>query len=236
MAKIVAVDLGLMPYAHALELQRATAKARLSGELRDDVLLLVEHPPVVTLGRAAQKAHVVVPQALLAMRGVEVFEVERGGDVTFHGPGQLVGYPIFDLRNHKQDLHWYLRQLEESLILALQSYELVAWRNAGYTGVWVAPERPRKIASIGVHARDWVTWHGFALNVRTDLSFFDLIIPCGIQNVEMTSMAREMGSDDVSLVQVLPDVANALGSAFERDVEWESAERLGILPTPQTAS
>jgi len=236
MGRIVAVDLGLLPYAQALEIQRAAARARLSGELRDDVLLLVEHPPVVTLGRAAQKAHVVVPQDLLATRGVEVFEVERGGDVTFHGPGQLVGYPIFDLRQHKQDLHWYLRQLEEALILALQSYELLAWRNAGYTGVWVGPERPRKIASIGVHARDWVTWHGFALNVTTDLTFFELIVPCGIQNVEMTSLARETGRDDVTVVRALPDVANALGSAFERDVEWESADILATLSTQTSAS
>ena len=236
MGRIVAVDLGLLPYAQALELQRAAARARLSGELRDDVLLLVEHPPVVTLGREAQKAHVVVPQDLLATRGVEVFEVERGGDVTFHGPGQLVGYPIFDLRQHKQDLHWYLRQLEEALILALQSYELLAWRNAGYTGVWVGPERPRKIASIGVHARDWVTWHGFALNVTTDLTFFELIVPCGIQNVEMTSLARETGRDDVTVVRALPDVANALGSAFERDVEWESADILATLSSQTSAS
>ena len=235
MPRIVAVDLGLRPYAKALEIQRAAARARLSGELRDDVLLLVEHPPVVTLGRAAQKANVAVPQDMLATRGVEVFEVERGGDVTFHGPGQLVGYPIFDLRQHKQDLHWYLRQLEEALILALQSYELLAWRNAGYTGVWVGPERPRKIASIGVHARDWVTWHGFALNVTTDLTFFDLIVPCGIQNVEMTSLARETSRDDVTVVRALPDVANALGSAFERDVEWESADILGTLSTQTSA-
>ncbi len=236
MAKIVAVDLGLVPYSQALELQRAAAKARLAGELRDDVLLLVEHPPVVTLGRAAQKAHVVVPQELLATRGVEVFEVERGGDVTFHGPGQLVGYPIFDLRNHKQDLHWYLRQLEESIIVALQSYDLMAWRNAGFTGVWVGPERPRKIASIGVHARDWVTWHGFALNITTDLTFFELIVPCGIQNVEMTSLARETGRDDVSVVRALPDVANALASAFERDMEWVSADILGDLRSQLSAS
>lgn len=236
MTRIVAVDLGLLPYAQALEIQRAAARARLSSELRDDVLLLVEHPPVVTLGRAAQAAHVAVPKDLLATRGVEVFDVERGGDVTFHGPGQLVGYPIFDLRTHKQDLHWYLRQLEEALILALQSYGLLAWRNTGFTGVWVGPERPRKIASIGIHVRDWVTWHGFALNVRTDLSFFDLIIPCGIQNVEMTSLARETGRGDVSVVRALPDVANAVGSAFERDVEWESADQLRLLSTPQTAT
>ena len=227
MARIVAIDLGFMPYAESLEIQRAAAKARIANELGEDVLLLVEHPPVVTLGRAAQSAHVVVPRDLLASRGVEVFDVERGGDVTFHGPGQLVGYPIFDLKTHKQDLHWYLRQLEEALIVALQAYGISAWRNAGYTGVWVAPERPRKIASIGVHARDWVTWHGFAFNVTTDLTFFDLIVPCGIQNVEMTSLARETGRDDVSVVRALPDVANAFGSTFSRDVEWEDP---AILP------
>ena len=230
MARILAIDLGLMPYAEALEIQRAAAKARIAHELGEDVLLLVEHPPVVTLGRAAQSARVVVPRDLLASRGVEVFDVERGGDVTFHGPGQLVGYPIFDLRTHKQDLHWYLRQLEEALIVALQAYGISAWRNVGYTGVWVAPEPPRKIASIGVHARDWVTWHGFAFNVTTDLTFFDLIVPCGIQNVEMTSLARETGREDVSVVRALPDVANAFGSTFARDVEWEDPAILPLLP------
>jgi lipoyl(octanoyl) transferase len=126
---------------------------------------------------------------LLAARGVERFEVERGGDVTFHGPGQLVGYPIIDLKRHKRDLHWYLRQVEEALIVALGTLGIPAERNPGYTGVWT---RGRKIASIGVHARDWVTWHGFALNVSTDLSYFDLMVPCGIQAVTMTSICREI--------------------------------------------
>jgi lipoate-protein ligase B len=111
----------------------------------------------------------------LASKGVEVFEVERGGDVTFHGPGQLVGYPIIDLKRHRQDLHWFLRQVEEALIRTLAEYDIPAERNIGLTGVWT---KARKIASIGVHARDWVTWHGFALKVTTDLSFFDFIVPC----------------------------------------------------------
>lgn len=225
-----------MPYGEALELQRTLARARVAGELRDDVLLLVEHPPVVTLGRAAQSARVAVPKELLAARGVEVFDVERGGDVTFHGPGQLVGYPIFDLKEHKRDLHWYLRQLEEALIGTLQGYGIVGWRNAGYTGVWVDPERPRKIASIGVHARDWVTWHGFALNVLTNLEFFELIVPCGIQNVQMTSLARETGRSDLTVVRVLPDVANAFATTFEREIDWQSREALPLAPTPSQTS
>src|SRR5204863_9075804 len=117
-----------------------------------------------------------------------LFDVERGGDVTFHGPGQLVGYPIIDLKRHKQDLHWYLRQLERALISTLSDFGISAERNPGYTGVWTGG---RKIASIGVHARDWVTWHGFALNVTTDLSYFDTIVPCGIDGVVMTSIEKQ---------------------------------------------
>jgi lipoyl(octanoyl) transferase len=124
-----------------------------------------------------------------------VFEVERGGDVTYHGPGQLVGYPIFDLREHREDLHWYLRQLEEALIVGLAGFGIAGERNAGYTGVWT---KGRKIASIGVHAKQWVTWHGFALNVTTELSAFDLIIPCGIPGVVMTSVAKELAGEGVS--------------------------------------
>jgi lipoyl(octanoyl) transferase len=118
-----------------------------------------------------------------------VFDVERGGDITFHGPGQLVGYPILDLRAHREDLHWYLRQLEEVLIRALADFGIAAERRPKLTGVWT---NGRKIASIGVHAKSWVTWHGFALNVTTDLSYFDLMVPCGIANVEMTSVAKEL--------------------------------------------
>ncbi|HVD62174.1 MAG TPA: lipoyl(octanoyl) transferase LipB, partial [Gemmatimonadaceae bacterium] len=160
------VNLGTVPYEDALELQREMAKERISGAIPQDVLLLLEHPPVVTMGRSAKSRHLVASKEFLSSRGVELFDVERGGDVTFHGPGQLVGYPIIDLKRHRQDLHWYLRQVEEALIRTLAAYSIPAERNPGLTGVWT---KGRKIASIGVHARDWVTWHGFALNVTTDL-------------------------------------------------------------------
>jgi lipoyl(octanoyl) transferase len=178
------VQAGTMPYREALEWQRSLAEDRIAGRLDHDVLVLLEHPPVVTLGRNSQAAHVLRPH------GIDVFEVERGGDVTFHGPGQLVGYPILDLKAYKQDLHWYLRTLEQALIDALARLDIPAERNPGYTGVWT---RGRKIASIGIHVKQWVTWHGFALNVTTDLSHFDRIVPCGIQGVEMTSVEREKG-------------------------------------------
>ncbi len=183
------VDLGVLPYGDALALQRDAARARLAGTLSHDVLLLVEHPPVITLGRSTKAGHLLATSNQLSARGVELYEVERGGDITFHGPGQLVGYPIVDLTRHTQDLHWYLRQLEDVMMRALAACGIDAARNPGKTGVWV---RDRKIASIGVHARQWVTWHGFALNVTTDLSYFDLMVPCGIQDVVMTSVEREL--------------------------------------------
>jgi lipoyl(octanoyl) transferase len=182
-------SLGTMSYAAALEVQRAAARARIDGTLADDLLLLVEHPAVVTTGRSTKAANVLLTPEAFAARGVELFDVDRGGDVTFHGPGQLVGYPIVDLQNHKADLHWYLRQLETALIRALASWGIVAAQNPGLTGVWTSG---RKIASIGVHARQWITWHGFALNVTTDLSYFDMLVPCGIANVTMTSIEQEL--------------------------------------------
>ena len=172
-----------------MTLQRRLAEDRLSGKLATDLLLLCEHPPVITLGRGTKPSSLPLDIESLRRRGIEVFEVERGGDVTYHGPGQLVGYPIFHLGQHKQDLHWYLRQLEEVLIVALREFGIAAERNVGYTGVWTGG---RKIASIGVHAKQWVTWHGFALNVTTDLSAFDLIVPCGIPGVIMTSVAADL--------------------------------------------
>ena len=221
-------NLGTLPYAEALELQRAAARARITGEVPQDLLLLVEHPPVVTLGRSSKERHLVASKELLAGRGVELFEVERGGDVTFHGPGQLVGYPIVDLKRHKQDLHWYLRQVEEALIIALGELGVPGARSAGYTGVWTAhPGEPRKIASIGVHARDWVTWHGFALNVNTDLTYFDLIVPCGIAGVDMTSVAREV-SAPVDMARVRDAVARAFGSVFSLEPRFVSRDSLPI--------
>jgi lipoyl(octanoyl) transferase len=180
------IEAGLVPYDAALTWQRDLARARIEGRLGHDVLLLLEHPPVVTLGRGARGGH------LLDRAGIEVIEVERGGDVTYHGPGQLVGYPILDLTQHRTDLHWYLRTLEQALIAALADLAVPAVRRPGYTGVWTGG---RKIASIGVHVKQWVTWHGFALNVTTDLSQFDRIVPCGIEGVEMTSVEREGGGE-----------------------------------------
>ena len=220
---LLTTQLGTVSYAVALELQRDLARRRIAGEIDEDLLLLLEHPPVVTLGRTAKEAHIISSPERLRARGIEVHEVERGGDVTFHGPGQLVGYPIFDLKRHRQDLHWYLRQVEEALIVALEEVGIEAERNSGYTGVWT---RGRKIASIGVHARDWVTWHGFALNVATELAYFDLIVPCGIQGVTMTSLARELGAGAPSLDVVAADAAAEFGALFGLAVEELPVERL----------
>jgi lipoate-protein ligase B len=206
------VPLGRLEYGEALELQRNIARDRIAGTIPQDVLLLLEHPPVVTLGRGSKEKHLVASPEFLKSKGVEVFEVERGGDVTFHGPGQLVGYPIFDLKRHRQDLHWYLRKIEEALINTLADFGIPGERNPAYTGVWT---RGKKIASIGVHARDWVTWHGFALNVTTDLSFFELIVPCGIDGVVMTSIAREVGLDDISQQDVRDRVSAKFAEAFD---------------------
>jgi lipoate-protein ligase B len=206
------VSLGRVPYGEALELQRSIAKDRISGAIPQDVLLLLEHPPVVTLGRSSKEKHLMASPEFLRTRGVEVFDVERGGDVTFHGPGQLVGYPIIDLKRHRLDLHWYLRRIEQALIDTLADYDIPGERNPAFTGVWT---RGKKIASIGVHARDWVTWHGFALNVTTDLSFFDLIVPCGIPGVVMTSIARELGAEDVSGQDVRERVTAKFADVFD---------------------
>ncbi|NUQ19618.1 MAG: lipoyl(octanoyl) transferase LipB [Gemmatimonadaceae bacterium] len=229
------VRLGRMRYAEALELQRAVARARISGAVPQDVLLLVEHEPVVTMGRTAKQQNLTASPELLAARGVELFEVERGGDVTYHGPGQLVGYPIVDLKRHRQDLHWYLRQVEEALIVAIGERGIAGERSAGYTGVWTrgvvgaVGHPPRKVASIGVHARDWVTWHGFALNVTTELSYFDLIVPCGIAGVDMTSMSRELG-EPVAMHDAEDAAARAFGSVFALEPRETPLAALEIEP------
>jgi lipoyl(octanoyl) transferase len=230
MATLQVCDLGTRSYADVLELQRAVARARISGAIPEDVLLLVEHPPVVTLGRSSKANHLLASPALLASRGVELFEVERGGDVTFHGPGQLVGYPIFDLKRHKQDLHWYLRQVEEALIRGVAPFGIVGERNVGYTGVWT---QGRKLASIGVHARDWVTWHGFALNVTTDLSYFDLMVPCGIADVQMTSIGRELGRHDRPAES--SDRTSAAGDLWHHTLERVSAAFAELFDLEQAA-
>ncbi len=214
-------DLGTMPYTEALEIQRTLRERRIEGELADDILLLVEHSPVVTLGRGTRPSSLPLPPTELARRGIDVIEVERGGDVTYHGPGQLVGYPILDLRAHRQDLHWYLRRLEDVLIQALGNLGIEADRNPGLTGVWTAG---RKIGSIGIHVKQWVTLHGFALNVTNDLDPFDLIVPCGIPQVVMTSVAAESlrADADTLMRESRERVVDAFRDVFDAVVPVES--------------
>lgn len=211
------IDLGCRPYLPVLEFQRALVRARLAGLVTEDILLLVEHPTVVTLGRGTQKTSLPISRDVLRTRGFEVVEVERGGDVTVHAPGQLVGYPILDLTTHRRDLHWYLRTLEEALIEGLGRLEIGAGRREGLTGVWV---EDRKIASLGVHVKQWVTMHGFALNLSTDLSVFDVVVPCGIANVTMTSIAAEMrrrgGGGERPQAEVVSTVIQSFADAFLR--------------------
>jgi lipoate-protein ligase B len=195
---------GVVPYADAVAWQERLVARRLAGGR--DTLLLLEHPPVYTLGRGADERHL----GSAVAGDVAIVRAHRGGQVTYHGPGQLVGYPILDLRGLRTDIRWYLRMLEETLIAALAEWQIVGDRIAGQTGVWVAG---RKIASLGVAVRRWVTWHGFALNVGPDLRGFAPITPCGIAGVQMTSVAREGGPD--SIAAVLPVVLRRFVSIFE---------------------
>lgn len=226
------IDLGRNDYAATLELQRVLCAERASPDHGlDDLLLLVEHEPVITLGRTTQPSSLPVPAGEIARRGIGVHEVERGGDVTWHGPGQLVGYPIVDLRRMREDLHWYLRSLEDGLIDALESLGIPADRNPGYTGVWTAG---RKIASMGVHVKRWVTLHGFALNVVNDLSGFDLIVPCGIQQVVMTSVAAELGGNeapDQLFSRTREAVVKSLGRALDREPVRNQRDPAGVSRT-----
>lgn len=210
--ELLVLNLGERSYAEVLAFQRDAAARRITGELDQDLLVLVQHPAVVTLGRKKVDNKLPVTEDFLRARGIELFEVERGGGVTFHGPGQLVGYPIFDLQRHRLDLHWYLRQVEEALIRTLSVYDITGERNAGLTGVWTGG---RKIASIGVHARGWVTWHGFALNVTTDLTYFDIMTPCGIDGVVMTSMEKERPAQIVTVDDVAVTAAQRFAELFE---------------------
>jgi lipoate-protein ligase B len=228
------VDLGRRAYAPVLELQRALCRARGEGKLTEDILLLVEHDPVMTLGRSTKATSLPIPVSEIALHGVEVHEIERGGDVTFHGPGQLVGYPIVDLQQMKPDLHWYLREIEGALIDALGTLGIPGERSAGQTGVWV---RRRKVASIGVHVKKWVTFHGFALNVTTDLKYFDLIVPCGIEGVEMTTVRAESqgrgdaGTDSELWARTRESVVAAFAQRFDRAPRRLAASDLvGNLP------
>jgi lipoyl(octanoyl) transferase len=205
--------LGVVPYADGLELQRQLVERRKADEIPDQLLLL-EHPPVITLGVKTRNdwSHVVATQEILEEEGVEVFESGRGGDVTYHGPGQLVGYPILDLRPDRCDVHRYVRDLEEVLIRAASSFGITALRSQGLTGAWVGDE---KLAAIGVRIARWVTSHGFALNVSTKLAHFGLIVPCGITGKGVTSIEKLLARP-VPMPAVEDAVADAFCAVFER--------------------
>ena len=184
------INLGLVDYQEAYSLQQQLLARRLRDEMGDTILLL-EHNPVITLGRRAKRDNILVSPAILRSRGIKVLEVDRGGDVTVHSPGQLVCYPIMDLRRRGKDLHRYLRNLEEAIIRLLTTYGLQGMRVTGQTGIWI--QGREKIASIGIGVRNWVTYHGVALNVNNDISYFSLIRPCGLEGVKVTSISRILG-------------------------------------------
>lgn len=202
--------LGEVDYLSAWRIQQDVACLRRRGEVADTLILLEHVPPVITLGRAARREHLLVSEDRLAQMGIQLVDTDRGGDITYHGPGQLVGYPIIDLRQHGRDVHRYLRQLEEAIIVALQAFGLCAHRQEGLTGVWVGDE---KIAAIGVKVSHWITMHGFALNVCPNLAHFDLIVPCGIADKGVTSLQRQLRRE-VSVREVIAPVVEAFAQVF----------------------
>ena len=226
------MNLGLVPYAEALTLQRSVAGAVSQGAIPDTVIL-VEHPPVVTLGRRTElEREVHVP----ADAAVEIAETDRGGKSTFHGPGQLVCYPIIDLKRHGKDVRKYVHDLEEALLRTLAAFELDGRRIEGLTGVWLPPahgQGPRKIASIGVRVTRWVTTHGYALNVDLDPApFTEWITACGLEDAAFTTMVRELGRP-LSVDEVKPAAAEALADVFELELEaLPAAEGAGLWPQP----
>lgn len=211
--------LGRVEYADGLTLQGQFQAARRADAVTD-TLLLLEHPPVLTLGRGAKGGNIVASPAQLAAQGVRVFETDRGGDVTYHGPGQLVGYPLLHLPPGRQDVRRYVRNLEEVILRTLEDFSLAATRIEKWPGVWIEASRlggPRKICALGVHLSRWYTRHGFALNVQPDLGHFELIIPCGISEAGVTSMTAELGAP-VRREDVEPIVAKHFGEVFEAEL------------------
>ena len=207
-------DLGLVPYAEALALQSDLVGRRRAGDIPDQLLLL-QHPHVITLGTASSRAHIVADQSRLQELGIDLVDVGRGGDVTYHGPGQLVGYPILDLEPDRKDVHRYLRDLESVLVHTLGEMGIQGEPVPDLTGVWVDG---RKIAAIGVRVSSgWITSHGFALNVSNDLSFFETIVPCGIQDVSVTSVSQELGRP-VGVPDILGIVSRAFSEVFGRSI------------------
>ena len=237
--RIIVQDMGILPYQQAWDYQEGLLQKNLAiksrqlegnGEETNSVevgmkstsnyLLFVEHPPVYTLGKSGKSENVLLNEGERKERGIEFFHTNRGGDITFHGPGQIVGYPIIDLENFFTDIGLYLRSLEEVIILTLREYRIEAGRSKGETGVWLDPDRvgfERKICAMGVRCSRWITMHGFALNVNTDLSYFGGIVPCGIQNKQVTSIAKELGSE-LSMEEVKRKLARNFGIVFDAEM------------------
>ena len=227
--KVKITELGFLPYSEAWDIQEeyfsnTIAVKRQNRQLDSSILtenhlLLVEHPPVFTLGKSGKIDHLLLKEEVLKSKGIAFFKTNRGGDITFHGPGQLVGYPILDLDNFFTDIHKYLRYLEEIIIKTLSDFGLNSARSDGETGVWLDLDTPfaRKICAMGVRASRWVTMHGFALNINTDLSYFDYIVPCGIQGKGVTSIAKELKREvDPSLVRAA--VLKHFSEVFEVEI------------------
>jgi lipoyl(octanoyl) transferase len=221
----LAIDLGLIGYAEAYALQKRIVAARKADAI-EDVLLLCEHPHVITQGRNGKREHLLVTENVLRQKGMEYYETSRGGDITYHGPGQIVGYPILNLSAIRRDVVWYVRTLEEAMIRATAEFGINAERVAGKTGIWVrAGGTEEKLAAIGVHISRWVTSHGFAYNVSTDLRNFDLIVPCGIADRKATSLEKLLRRN-VERAEVAPRIAKHLGKLLGVEMKESSRNEL----------
>jgi len=237
-ASALQIDLGLMGYAEVYALQKRIVAARKADAI-EDVLLLCEHPHVVTQGRNGKQEHLLVSDHVLRQKSVEFYETSRGGDITYHGPGQIVGYPIFNLGAIRRDVAWYVRMLEEAMSRATAEFGITAGREPGKTGVWVEVAEDgsslatrhsplftfEKLGAIGVHISRWVTSHGFAFNVSTDLRCFDLIVPCGIADRKATSLEKLLGRS-VEASEAAPRIAKYLGELFDLEMKQTSKKEL----------
>ena len=215
--------LGTVDYAEAHRVQKELQAKRIAGDV-DDTVLLLEHRPVFTLGRSAKEQHVLAPSEVLEARGFSVHEVGRGGDVTYHGPGQLVAYPIIDLKPNRKDVRKYMWSLEETMIRTCADFGLRARRIEGLNGAWV---EDRKIGAVGVRISRWVTMHGLALNANPDLSHFDLIVPCGIEDKSVTSISAELGRV-IDVEDVVEPLATHFAALYDEDPEWQASIPGGI--------
>jgi lipoyl(octanoyl) transferase len=210
--------LGTVDYAAAHRLQKELQTKRIAGEVPDTVLLL-EHPPVLTMGRSAKEQHIIAQPEVLEARGISVHEVGRGGDVTYHGPGQLVAYPIIDLKPDRRDVRKYMWSLEETMIRTCKDFGLSATRIEGFNGAWIGD---RKVGAVGVRISRWVTMHGLALNANSDLTHYDLIVPCGIQDKAVTSISAELGRT-IGVPDVADPLARHFAELYDAEVEWRDA-------------